>query len=109
MELEENTNISIPAPFSNLPSILTGRSLIPLPPTIEEQQQQYNTSSNERTITSGPSSSSSSELPNLVPNAAPTLFLRIGSWQVCKRKLFEKAGTMWLLPSKETRSLRSQP
>ncbi|XP_022158816.1 uncharacterized protein LOC111025282 [Momordica charantia] len=80
MELEEDTKISIPAPFSNLPKILTGRSLIPLPPNNGEQDQ--NSSSNERTITSGPSSSSSpSELPH-ISNAAPALFLRIGSWQV---------------------------
>lgn len=82
MELEEDTKISIPAPFSNLPKILTGRSLIPLPPNNGEQDQ--NSSSNERTITSGPSSSSSpSELPH-ISNAAPALFLRIGSWQACK-------------------------
>ncbi|XP_022968779.1 uncharacterized protein LOC111467912 [Cucurbita maxima] len=80
MELEKDTKISLPPPFTNLPSILTGHSLIPLPPTSEEQQ--YNNPSHERTITSGPSSSSSSELPQLVFNGILALFLRVGSWQV---------------------------
>ena len=84
MDLRKDTEIPMKPPFTNLQRIFNGRTLVPLPQINEEEQQHeyHNTQSNQRTTFSGPSSSSFAEPPNTPFNAAPALFLRIGSWQV---------------------------